>query len=60
MESVKAHKSQFYDPTSIEPETYIASPEFFGQIIESRAMEFGRSCGFKYAEGFTCTRGSSA
>lgn len=28
MESIKAHRSQFYDPNSNEPETYIASKVF--------------------------------
>lgn len=55
MASIMAHKSQLYNPDSDEPETYIASKAFFDNI-SARAMEFGRPCGFKYAEGFTCNR----
>jgi len=55
MESIKAHRSQFYDPNSNEPETYVASKIFF-EMIESRAREMGRSSGFKFAEGYTCGR----
>lgn len=55
MESIKAHSSQFYDPNSNEPETYIASKGFF-EMIETRAREIGRANGFKYAEGFTCKK----
>lgn len=55
MDSVKAHKSQFYDPASNEPETYIASKGFLNGV-EDRAVEMGRSCGFRYAEGFVSKR----
>ncbi len=55
MESILAHASQFYDPHSSEPETYIASKGFF-EMIDTRAREMGRANGFKYAEGFTCSR----
>jgi bacillithiol biosynthesis deacetylase BshB1 len=52
MEAVRAFKSQFYDPDSTAPETYISSPGFM-KLIESRAVEFGHSIGRKYGEGFT-------
>jgi bacillithiol biosynthesis deacetylase BshB1 len=55
MESILAHKSQFYHPDSTEPETYIASKGFLDNI-PTRAMEHGRPCGFKYGEAFTCTK----
>jgi len=55
MESIKAHSSQFFDPNSSEPATYIASKNFFDSI-ESRSREMGRSAQFKYAEGFICSR----
>jgi bacillithiol biosynthesis deacetylase BshB1 len=50
--SIKAYKSQFYDPNSKEPQTYISSGEFL-KFVEARAMEFGHSSGFTYGEGFT-------
>ena len=55
MEAVKAFKSQFYDPKSTEPETYISSPEFM-KMIESRGKELGHSIGVGYGEGFTVNR----
>lgn len=55
MESVMAHASQFYSENSTEPETYIASKHFL-ENVASRHMEFGRTCGFTFAEGFTCGR----
>ncbi|MVN20885.1 bacillithiol biosynthesis deacetylase BshB1 [Mucilaginibacter arboris] len=54
--SIKAFKSQFYNPDWIdEPQTYISSPEFM-EVAEARAREFGRAIQVKYAEGFTCKR----
>lgn len=50
--SVRAFESQFYNPDSAEPATYISSPEFM-KGIESRAREFGKSIQVTYAEGFT-------
>lgn len=51
MEAIRAFRSQFYDPKSKEPETYISSPEFM-KMLESRAQEYGHRIGVKYAEGF--------
>lgn len=51
MEAIKAYKSQFFDPNSKEPETYIAKPEFM-KMVEARAVEYGHRIGVKYAEGF--------
>ncbi len=51
MEAVKAYKSQFYDPKSEEPQTYISRPEFM-DMVESRAIEYGNRIGVRYAEGF--------
>ena len=51
MEAIKAYKSQFFDPDSKEPETYIAKPEFM-KMVEARAVEYGHRIGVKYAEGF--------
>jgi bacillithiol biosynthesis deacetylase BshB1 len=55
MESIKAFKTQFFDPESKEPETPISGEDFF-RFIESRMMEMGRQAGYKYAEGFTVER----
>jgi bacillithiol biosynthesis deacetylase BshB1 len=53
--SIKAFKSQFYDPNSDEPSTLIASENFL-KYIEARAMEFGASIEVGYGEGFTVER----
>ncbi|AMS26424.1 GlcNAc-PI de-N-acetylase [Bacteroidetes bacterium UKL13-3] len=55
MESIKAFSSQFYDPTSNEPESPISCKDFL-DFIESRAREFGRVISVKYAEAFTVKR----
>ena len=51
IEAIKAYKTQFFNPESKEPETYISSPEFLESIIY-RAKMFGKLIGVKYAEGF--------
>ncbi len=53
--SIMAFKSQFYDPSSQEPASFISSPEFL-PFIESRAREFGHRIMTKYGEGFTVER----
>ena len=55
MASYKAFQSQFFDPNSKEPETYISNPGFL-KMIESRAIHYGHSIGVKYGEGFTIER----
>jgi bacillithiol biosynthesis deacetylase BshB1 len=55
IEAIKAFKTQFFDPDSIEPNTPISGEEFF-DFITGRMMQFGRPSGFKYAEGFTSNR----
>ena len=52
MESVKCFKSQFYDPESSEPNSFISSLEFL-DFIESRSIEMGHKIGKKHGEGFT-------
>lgn len=54
-ESLLAYKSQFYDPNSSEPMSYIASKEFM-EFLRARAEEFGHVIGTKYGEGFTVDR----
>jgi bacillithiol biosynthesis deacetylase BshB1 len=55
IKAIKAFRSQFFNPGSEEPGTYISSPEFL-LFIEARALEFGHSVGVKYGEGFTSER----
>lgn len=53
MEAVKAYKSQFHDPNSNEPLTYIATGGFLNKI-EYRASLLGKRIGTAYGEGFLC------
>ena len=53
--SIMAFKSQFYDPASQEPASFISSPEFL-PFIESRSRELGHRIMVKYGEGFTVER----
>lgn len=55
MEAVRAFRTQFFDPQSQEPETYISNPGFL-KLLDSRANEFGHAIGVKYGEGFTVRR----
>ncbi len=50
--AIRAFKSQFFDPKSTEPDTYISSPDFLN-ALEARCREFGKSIQVTYAEGFT-------
>lgn len=52
LESIRAFRSQFHNPDSDEPETYISSQDFLEQIRYRDAM-MGKRIGVKYAEGFT-------
>lgn len=53
LESIRAFKTQFFDPNSDEPSTYISSPEFLETII-ARSREFGKlTKKGVFAEGFT-------
>lgn len=51
MEAIRAFKSQFFNPDSKEPETYISTPGFMA-MLESRAVEYGHQIGVGYGEGF--------
>lgn len=55
LNAIKAFKSQFHDPRSTEPETYISKPGFL-KMVEARAVEFGHAIGTQYGEGFTVRR----
>ena len=51
MEAILTHASQFYDPQSLEPETFISGTAFM-DFIKGRAKELGHQVGVDYAEGF--------
>lgn len=51
MESILAHSSQFFDPTSTEPNTFISGNSFL-EFVKGRAKELGQQIGVDYAEGF--------
>ena len=51
LESIKAYKTQFYNPNLEEPETYISTAGFLDSVIYRYKM-FGKMIGVKYAEGF--------
>lgn len=51
MESILAHSSQFYDPNSNEPETFISGTAFL-EFVKGRAKELGQQIGVQFAEGF--------
>ena len=55
MRAVKAFTSQFFNPDSKEPETYISKPGFL-KMLEGRAVEYGHAIGTMYGEGFTVRR----
>jgi len=55
MKSIRAYKTQFHNPNSNEPETFISSPAFI-KFLESRAQELGHAIGATYGEGFTVRR----
>lgn len=55
LRAIQAFKSQFFDPKSSEPQTYISTPQFL-RMIEARAIELGHAIGVNYGEGFTVRR----
>jgi bacillithiol biosynthesis deacetylase BshB1 len=55
IKAIKAFNTQFFDPNSNEPETYISKPGFL-KMIEARAIEFGHAIGGTHGEGFTVRR----
>lgn len=52
IEACLAYKTQFYDPSSTEPMTPIATKDFL-ESLTYRAQDLGRLSGVEYAEGFT-------
>jgi len=55
IDAVMAYKTQFFDPSSKEPETPISSSNFTDSI-EYRARDLGRLIGVEHGEGFTAER----
>jgi bacillithiol biosynthesis deacetylase BshB1 len=53
--AIRAFKSQFFDPNSSEPMSFISSPEFL-KFIEARSREMGHKIGVTYGEGFQSQR----
>ena len=53
MRSVFAYKTQFYDPNSKEPKTFISDPKFT-KYLEARARFYGFQIGKEYGEAFYC------
>ncbi len=51
MKAVNSYSSQFFNPKSVEPETFISKPGFI-QYIESRAQFYGFQIGRHYGEPF--------
>jgi hypothetical protein len=55
LELVRTFSSQFFDPSSQEPETPISGREFL-PFLEARARDMGRPAGYTFAEGFQVER----
>ena len=53
MKAIRAYETQFHNPKSAEPETFISRPEFIN-YIESRAQFYGFQIGKHYGEPFYC------
>lgn len=53
MEAIKCYKSQFHDPNSTEPITYIATDAFLDNI-KFRSGLLGKRIGVQHGEGFIC------
>ena len=53
MKSVWAYTTQFHNPESDEPETFISSPEFI-DYVDARAKYYGFQISKKFGEPFYC------
>ena len=51
MEAIRCYKSQFHDPSSTEPATYIATKDFLNSIAYRDAL-MGKRIGVQYGECF--------
>jgi len=54
MEAVQAHRSQFYNPDSKEPQTVLSQKAFF-DFLETRCKAYGHKIGVEYGEPFFST-----
>jgi N-acetylglucosamine malate deacetylase 1 len=51
IEAARCYKSQFFDPSSSDPDTLLSRKSFF-EDLEARFRNFGQLIGVKYAEAF--------
>ncbi len=51
LQSILAYTTQFHDPNSTEPQTFISSPQFIN-LVQSRDQMWGQQIGVAFAEGF--------
>lgn len=51
MKAIASYKSQFHDPKSNEPNTFISDPKFL-EMIDARGKHFGALIGVPYGEAF--------
>ncbi len=51
MKAILAYDTQFHNPDSLEPETFISSPNFL-KFVEARAKYFGFKIGKDFGEAF--------
>lgn len=55
IESILCYTTQFYNPNSAEPNTYISSNQFL-ETIKGRSQILGKRIGVEYAEGFISSK----
>ena len=53
MLAIESYSTQFYDPKSSDPETFLSDPKFL-EYIESRSKFYGFEIRKKYGEAFYC------
>jgi hypothetical protein len=54
-DAIRAFRTQFHNPESGEPETYISKPEFL-EALRGRHLMYGKYIGVTHAEGFTTSQ----
>ena len=55
LDAIKAYKSQFFNPDSPEPQSYISGEPFL-KFLEARTREHGHRIGVEFGEGFVSKR----